>query len=128
MGAVGSASLALRAPWRPALLKRVGSALILLPVFLVIVVKAPAFWHASSNSKTTFCRALVNSGASCPRVGQARSSSPNVPSKLTHRIGHNIFERYLAIRNTLPQCIDGLNIGYVHHHQIVDICADRTLD
>jgi len=31
MGAVGSASLALRAPWRPALLKRVGSALILLP-------------------------------------------------------------------------------------------------
>ena len=43
MGAVGSASLALRAPWRPALLKRVGSALILLPVFLVIVVKAPAF-------------------------------------------------------------------------------------
>ena len=43
MGAVGSGSLALRAPWRPALLKRVGSALILLPVFLVIVVKAPAF-------------------------------------------------------------------------------------
>jgi len=43
MGAVGSASLALRAPCRPALLRRAGGALILLPVFLVIVVKAPAF-------------------------------------------------------------------------------------
>jgi phosphatidate cytidylyltransferase len=43
MATMVSANVALRAPWRPALLKRVASALVLLPVFLLIVVKAPAF-------------------------------------------------------------------------------------
>ena len=43
MEMVVSGSLALRAPWTPALLKRVASALVLLPVFLLIVVKAPGW-------------------------------------------------------------------------------------
>jgi phosphatidate cytidylyltransferase len=37
------ASLALGAPWRSALVKRLASALILLPVFLLIVIKAPGW-------------------------------------------------------------------------------------
>jgi phosphatidate cytidylyltransferase len=41
--AAAPASLALGAPWRSALLKRLVSALVLLPVFLLIVIKAPAF-------------------------------------------------------------------------------------
>ncbi len=43
MDMVVSGTLAPRAPWTPALLKRVASALVLLPVFLLIVVKAPGW-------------------------------------------------------------------------------------
>ena len=43
MASVASPSVVLRAPWRPAMLKRVASALVLLPVFLLIVVKAPGW-------------------------------------------------------------------------------------
>src|SRR5947207_5434712 len=43
MEMVVTASVALGRSWRPALLKRVASALVLLPVFLLIVVKAPGW-------------------------------------------------------------------------------------
>ena len=43
MDVVVSRSASLHAPWNAALLKRVASALVLLPVFLLIVIKAPAF-------------------------------------------------------------------------------------
>ena len=43
MQTVASPSLPLGAAWGPAMLKRVASALVLLPVFLLIVVKAPGW-------------------------------------------------------------------------------------
>jgi phosphatidate cytidylyltransferase len=43
VAAAAPASVVLDPPGRPALLKRLASALVLLPVFLLIVVKAPAF-------------------------------------------------------------------------------------
>jgi phosphatidate cytidylyltransferase len=43
VGAAAPASVALQPPGRPVLLKRLASVVVLLPVFLLIVVKAPAY-------------------------------------------------------------------------------------
>jgi phosphatidate cytidylyltransferase len=68
MATVATSSLPVRRVWSPALLKRVASALVLLPVFLLIVVKAPGWVFnilvlaASAAALWEFLRMLEHGG------------------------------------------------------------------